>query len=435
MKTMTRRCVPVLFVFLAIGLAGAPARADDPVEMRARDVAAMLVAEPRIPDDLFDEAFLRAVPPPQLVALCQSYSALGEVTDVVRTEGDSSLTGEFDVLFSSEQILPMTLMVGGDSAHRVVGLFFHPPMAALGSVDDIADALAALPGKVSFAVAKLLPDGPEWLVRRHGEQALAVGSAFKLYVLGELAARIAAGKLAWDTVTTLHPDSRSLSSGLHDWPAGAPLTLHTLAALMISVSENTATDLLMRVLGRKAVEERLVAMGNGVPERNRPFLTTGEMFRIKFSVGNAEPDAYLRLSEDKRRQWLEEVCPELPLTGAGTDPAALARPRYIDTIEWFASAEDLCRAMDALRRAARSDARVLDVLAINPGIPAAKRSFDYVGYKGGSETGVLAMAFLLRSGDDWYAMAVAWNDTTNAVDEGAMATILTRAMRVIAVPH
>lgn len=179
----------------------------------------------------------------------------------------------------------------------------------------------------------------------------------------------------------------------------------------------------------------MVAMGNSVPARNRPFLTTGEMFRIKFTVGNAEPDAYLRLDEDKRRKWLDEFCPELPLSGAGTDPAALARPRYIDTIEWFASAEDLCRAMDALRRAAEADARVLDVLSINPGIPAAKRSFDFVGYKGGSETGVLAMAFLLRSGDDWYALAAAWNDTEAELDEAEMLTIMTRAMRVIVVPE
>lgn len=47
---------------------------------------------------------------------------------------------------------------------------------------------------------------------------------------------------------------KSLPGGiLQNWPKGAPLTLHTLAGLMISQSDNTAADTLLEILGRDVV--------------------------------------------------------------------------------------------------------------------------------------------------------------------------------------
>ena len=83
----------------------------------------------------------------------------------------------------------------------------------------------------------------------------AVGSAFKLAVLAALKDQVAAGALAWDDVATLEAGHISLPSGiLQAWPVGSPLTIHTLASLMISVSDNTATDALIALLGRDLIE-------------------------------------------------------------------------------------------------------------------------------------------------------------------------------------
>ena len=51
---------------------------------------------------------------------------------------------------------------------------------------------------------------------------------------------------------------RSLPSGtLQDAPIGSRYTLRDLAARMIRESDNTATDLLLRTVGRAGVEARL----------------------------------------------------------------------------------------------------------------------------------------------------------------------------------
>src|SRR3546814_20739954 len=61
-------------------------------------------------------------------------------------------------------------------------------------------------------------------------------------------------------------------------------------------------------------------------------------------------------------------------------------------IEWYASPADLARVMDWLRRHTETGpaAEARRILGLNPGIPAdAASHWAYVGYKGGSEPGVL----------------------------------------------
>src|SRR6185436_600599 len=101
------------------------------------------------------------------------------------------------------------------------------------------------------------------LVERDGDQALAIGSAFKLYVLGALARDVAEGKRHFDDTLRLEQRWMSMPSGkLQKWPVGTPLTLASAAALMISESDNTATDHLLFTLGRERVEAMLREMGN-----------------------------------------------------------------------------------------------------------------------------------------------------------------------------
>ena len=75
--------------------------------------------------------------------------------------------------------------------------------------------------------------------------------------------------------------SRRLHTSLQgDWSSdvcssdlGAPITIHTLASLMISESDNTATDALIDLVTRNSVET--------ISPRNRPFMTTREFFQLK----------------------------------------------------------------------------------------------------------------------------------------------------------
>jgi hypothetical protein len=87
--------------------------------------------------------------------------------------------------------------------------------------------------------------------------------------------------------------------------------------------------------------------------------------------------------------------------------------------------------MDWLRR--NGSKETLDILAINPGIgrPAAAR-FAYVGYKGGSETGVIAMSFLVRSrSGTWHAVAASWNNPAAKVEEDRFVLLVSRAVALL----
>src|SRR5262249_12801577 len=159
---------------------------------------------------------------------------------------------------------------------------------------------------------------------------------------------------------------------------------------------NTAADHLLYFLGRKAVEAELRATRHARPALDTPFLSTRELFILKIGLAPDEVDRYLKLPEARRRDYLDKTLatrpPSTDLTGSWTTA------RRIEKIEWFASAEDLCRTMAALwtRAQDKKTARVLDLLAKNPGLPIDAKVWPYVGFKGGSEPGVINMTYLLR---------------------------------------
>src|SRR3546814_12488811 len=69
--------------------------------------------------------------------------------------------------------------------------------------DKVAAEIAALPGQTGFLVAELDGGAIRPLASAHADRQFATGSTFKLYILGELAAQIAAGKRRWSDVVPL----------------------------------------------------------------------------------------------------------------------------------------------------------------------------------------------------------------------------------------
>ncbi|TGD67441.1 hypothetical protein EYC08_01910 [Tabrizicola sp. WMC-M-20] len=85
--------------------------------------------------------------------------------------------------------------------------------------------------------------------------------------------QMTAGQRDWADVVRLDSHHISLPSGLmQDWPVGSSVTLHTAALLMIAESDNTATDLLIDLLGRDRIAARL-----GLATQD--LLTTREILR------------------------------------------------------------------------------------------------------------------------------------------------------------
>ena len=429
------RCAVTAFVLLATVtvVAARPAAAQTdagPLARRVREIAARIVAEPAASDTLFHPDFLAQVPIAQLTGVFQQFHAqAGAVVRTVETLSRGSDYGEYRFETDKGMFFPAKVGIESGAPYRIHTLWFGLPQSVTTSPDEIIGKLKALHGRTSLAVFRLAGAGPRLLHGLQPEAPMAIGSTFKLYLLGTLAQEAAAGRVPWERVVRLEDGLKSLPSGvLQSWPAGTPLTVQTLASEMISISDNTAADHLLRLLGRPAVEAAQATMGHAAPERNVPFLATREMFQLK-AKGHAERrSAYLARDAAGRRAYLQDSLNRM-------DPADLAgfetgSPVAIDRIEWFASTADLCRAMDWLRahtegEANRRAAPARGILAINPGAELDRKAWTYVGYKGGAEPGVLNLTWLLGRRDGaWFAVSASWNDEARTVDTAELVSLM-----------
>lgn len=382
--------------------------------------------------DYFTPEFLAAVPSAQLSAISASLIAqYGQPIAVERVEAADAARGIVHLRFE-KAVGRFQLVIDPAQGGRVAGLLVTGFTSADDSFAVIAAEVAALPGATSLLVERLdAGDGATGhLLAHNADQPLAIGSTFKLYILAEMAARARQRKLRWDDVTTL--DRRSFSSaGTGNWPPGAPVTLHSLAAWMISVSDNAATDILLDVLGRDAVGARMAAIGNSAQARTLPFLNTVEAFALKSSANDELRARYLAAPEAEQRRILDTAADRLMLDVIDSQ-MFVGKPLHIDTIEWFASARDLARLMDHLRLSGADEARA--IMAINPGIARdTAAQWAYAGYKGGSEAGVISMSFLLQAKTGrWYAVSGSWNNVAAPVDNGKFSALMQRLVDAVA---
>ena len=376
----------------------------------------------------FSTLFLDAVPLERWRAIAADLRARhGKVVALGAVRQESDTAGQVEVRYEKATV-GFTLVVAPQSPNRVVGLHVIGIRMTDDSMARLGAEIAALPGSASFAVAELTDKAPIWRQQHRADAQMATGSSFKLYILAELARAVAAGERRWSDVIALDP--KSFSGRLMRWPDAAPMTLHSLATAMIAESDNSAADTLLRALGRDKVDAMVGRTGHARPDRALPLLSTAEGFALKMPAQAALARRYAAATPDERRTLLRDHA--AALTAAAVDIGSVAeRPTAIDSIEWFAAPRDLIAVMNALRR---QGGDALPILATNPGIaPADAKRWRYLGYKGGSEPGVIAMTFLAQAQDGrWFALSGSWNNPAARVEEPRFVALMTRALNLMA---
>ena len=400
--------------------AGAFAQESDGERLQARaaDIVAVLKGE-MAREDVFTRAFNEAVPETQLRALTEQLTGqFGPLLGVAEVEAAGAPGAAMVALRYERAIARGRMQLEASAAYRVAGfrLTDFEPL----SDRPVLEQLAELPGVAAILLAPL--DGSEPLLSRDAGRQLAIGSTFKLYVLSALVRAIDAGEHRWDEVVPL--TVRSLPSGqMQDWPQGSPVTLHTLATMMISISDNTATDQLMAVLGRNAVEAELRLLGHSDAEATLPFLTTRELFVLKGDAALLE--RYQKADQAARREILTRLA-DRPADRAKVDSAFAEGPQALD-VEWLASARDIAAVVSSLQT--NQTARA--ILAVNSGVgPSTQARWKYIGYKGGSEPGVLNFTWLVsNAADDWYVLTMSWNNSDAVIGEAQFLSIAQQVLR------
>ncbi len=201
----------------------------------------------------------------------------------------------------------------------------------------VEQALSKLPGQTGFLFCELEGDRPHELYGVRADERFAIGSSFKLYILGQLADEVNADRRGLDNVMLLEKvHVGPQHSELAYWPMGSPVTLNTLALKMISISDNTATDHLLYLLGREQVEQQMQAMGHAHSEWNRPLLSTREMTMLRDRKQGVPGREYNKLDEAVRRKYLAEH-----FSGAPNYDALDFDAAAYDVAEWYATPLDM----------------------------------------------------------------------------------------------
>ncbi|MDJ0643741.1 MAG: serine hydrolase [Erythrobacter sp.] len=436
---MIRDAVFAIAMIAASFAATSPATAQEPDEpavepaeeersalrIRSEQVIVLINGEGE-PGELFTQGFLAAVPPSQLAAISQQLTTqFGRALSVEGLYPINETRAGLQIRME-RAIAKGGIAIDPNDDNRISELLFQEFEPVNDTPEKIEADLRALPGQVSALFAPL--SGLDPVIAIDPDKHMALGSTFKLYVLAALAQDIAKGERNWGDTVEL--DTKSFPSGMmQDWPQGSPVTLHTLASMMISISDNTATDQLMAIVGRERLAQVLRESGQSAAELNDPFMSTREMFLLK----GGDKDrlaAYSTADPDLRRQILDGL-ENNPPSAAQIERAFSSGPVAID-VEWFGSARDLENLL--LFMGSYADDTTYDIMAINPSMPPPMRSkWKYVGYKGGSEPGVLNLTWLLVDEEDnAHILALSWSNPDANVEQTQLELI---AQRILSLPR
>lgn len=414
------------------------ARLADPTTLQRDDI-----------ETRFSTAFLAQVPVEALIASTPQIVAGTEgpyvVQDLQFDEASGSATAVVRPTTGGD--LDLVIAVEPNAPWRIIGLAVTPALTEPTSAEDLDATLASLVPVYGVTVFDVTAGDCSVLQQWGTDDAMPVGSAFKLWVLAELAHQIEQGTARWDEPLAITAEHRSSPDGeafaLAD---GETLTLREHAELMIAISDNTATDHLMARLGRENVEAAMARIGIESVEANTPLLDTGAFFQLKFIADAPNAQDWRSLDTEGRRALLEEIDAsvrpwvERPITEflTNADGVGIDQPRDFD-IEWFATPEGLCRTMVHLGELAERPGleAVADILEINAGsgIGFDRAQWPTIRFKGGSEPGVVAGAWWFAGVDGRRLVLVgAANDPEAPLDEVAVVTALASAITLVEAP-
>lgn len=405
------------------------------------------------PKERFSDRFLEIIPAQQVrddMKDVRETAFISKRVRAVQINVPEDSEDSLDAILHAEgtrRVLSVFLAVD-EKTGRISGLSFRP-LGGFGGQEGDWDSweggAAGLIGGLSFGAYELVPKKPDEpkgelkLVPVHqmdDDKPMAIGSAFKVFVLGAVAEMVREGKAAWSDALQIDPAKKSLPSGtMQNEPDGAPFPLTTYLDKMISISDNTAADHLLHFVGREKAEEYMARFVDDMTY-NRPFLSTLEVFKIKIGDDATLAEDFAQANSEDRRLMLapggdvDRARPDL-LKVRGW----MQKPVAVDTIEWFASARELSALWAEIRRIEQLPGMepVGRAVRINPGLPLDRAVWKSIAFKGGSEPGVMCLSFLLERDDGrWFVVAGAWNKRHEPLREAQLIDLMQRGIAIVA---
>jgi len=170
---------------------------------------------------------------------------------------------------------------------------------------QIKNRVASFKGRVSL-FAKNLDTGQTYAL--NADERVRTASTIKIAVMVEAFARVAEGRAKWTDEVVLTKEKKYGGSGiLYELSDGLHLTLRDAVNLMMLISDNTATNLVLEVLTTDAVNARMESLGLNQIKIMRKVGSGGESKAGKdpdnkrFGLGMATPREMVLLLEKLER--------------------------------------------------------------------------------------------------------------------------------------
>ncbi len=198
---------------------------------------------------------------------------------------------------------------------RILLAVLIPWLATGANLDQQVKAkIAGFAGKVTV-YAKNLDTGATYSLA--GEEPVRTASTIKLPIMIEVFSETAEGKLKLTEPITNSPEEKVSGSGiLQDLSDGDVLPLRDLVMLMITLSDNTATNLILNRIGGNAVNARMGGLGLKNTRVMRKILGDGNKLKSapsgvtdegtkpenqKWGIGRSSPEEMVLLLEKLNR--------------------------------------------------------------------------------------------------------------------------------------
>lgn len=170
------------------------------------------------------------------------------------------------------------------------------------SLDErIKAEVADFKGKV-WIYAKNLDTGKEYSLR--GDEQVRTASTIKLPIMTEVFRQVADGKIAWTDEFTIETGKTAGGSGiLREFTPGSKVDLKTAMTLMIVISDNTATNLVLDKVSSNSVNDFMAKLGLNNTLSLRKIGGGGdakaydEPLNKLFGIGRSSPKDMVRLLE------------------------------------------------------------------------------------------------------------------------------------------
>jgi len=171
--------------------------------------------------------------------------------------------------------------------------------------EQVKNLVTPFKGKVSL-YAKNLDTGETYAL--NGDERVRTASTIKIAVMIEAFARVTEGKAKWTDEVTLTKEKKVSGSGiLFELSDNLHLILRDAVNLMMMLSDNTATNLVLDVLTTDAVNVRMESLGFKQIKINRKIGSGGDSAagrdpeNKKYGLGFATPHEMVQVMEKLER--------------------------------------------------------------------------------------------------------------------------------------